>query len=49
VLFVTGYGGTLLSSGVEVISKPFKLDVLARRVEARLDTASWTSVREPGA
>jgi CheY-like chemotaxis protein len=36
VLFITGYATTSLPPGVEVISKPFELDVLARRVEAIL-------------
>ncbi|MDO9712851.1 PAS domain S-box protein [Paracraurococcus lichenis] len=36
VLFVTGYAGTALPSGVEVIGKPFELDVLAHRVQALL-------------
>lgn len=36
VLFVTGYAGSALPPGVEVIGKPFKLDALARRVQAIL-------------
>jgi CheY-like chemotaxis protein len=36
VLFITGYAGTALPPGVEVIGKPFELDALARRVQALL-------------
>ena len=36
VLFITGYAGTELPPGSEVIDKPFDLDVLARRVQAAL-------------
>ncbi|MBU8538855.1 ATP-binding protein [Falsiroseomonas tokyonensis] len=36
VLFISGNAGTALPPGMEVIDKPFDLDTLARRVEARL-------------
>ncbi|GAA0603357.1 PAS domain-containing protein [Craurococcus roseus] len=36
VLFITGYAGTPLPAGVEVVGKPFELDALARRVQAML-------------
>jgi CheY-like chemotaxis protein len=36
LLFVTGYAGTELPPGSEVIDKPFELDTLARRVQAAL-------------
>ena len=36
LLFITGYAGTDLPPGSEVIDKPFKLDTLARRVQAAL-------------
>ena len=36
VLFITGYAGTTLPPGVEVIGKPFELDALVRRVQAIL-------------
>jgi PAS domain S-box-containing protein len=36
VLFITGYAGSALPAGVEVIGKPFELDVLVRRVQAML-------------
>jgi CheY-like chemotaxis protein len=36
VLFITGYAGTELPPGSEVIGKPFALDVLVRRVQALL-------------
>jgi PAS domain S-box-containing protein len=38
VLFITGYAGSVLPAGVEVIGKPFELDALARRVQAMLRT-----------
>jgi PAS domain S-box-containing protein len=38
VLFITGYAGSTLPAGVEVIGKPFELDTLARRVQAMLST-----------
>ena len=31
---MTGYAGTALPPGVEVIGKPFELDTLARRAQA---------------
>ncbi len=36
VLFITGYAGSALPAGIEVIGKPFELDALARRVQALL-------------
>ena len=36
LLFITGYAGTELPRGSEVIDKPFDLDALARRVQAAL-------------
>ncbi|KAA2211586.1 response regulator [Pseudoroseomonas oryzae] len=36
LLFITGYAGTELPPGSEVIDKPFELDTLARRVQAAL-------------
>ncbi|MDN3566796.1 PAS domain S-box protein [Paeniroseomonas aquatica] len=36
LLFITGYAGTELPPGSEVIDKPFALDTLARRVQAAL-------------
>jgi CheY-like chemotaxis protein len=36
VLFITGYAGTALPPGTEVIGKPFRLDELAQRVQALL-------------
>ena len=36
MLFITGYAGTELPPGSEVIDKPFDLDTLARRVQAAL-------------
>jgi PAS domain S-box-containing protein len=40
VLFITGYAGSALPDGVEVIGKPFELDALARRVQAMLRPSS---------
>jgi CheY-like chemotaxis protein len=34
VLFITGYSGTTLVPGSEVVRKPFDLDTLARRVQS---------------
>jgi CheY-like chemotaxis protein len=39
VLFITGFAGTSLPRGFEVIDKPFELDVLASRVGALLEAA----------
>ncbi|MDJ0391626.1 PAS domain S-box protein [Roseomonas sp. E05] len=36
VMFITGYAGTALPPGAEVIGKPFELDTLARRAQALL-------------
>ncbi|MDB5412493.1 MAG: hypothetical protein JWR10_828 [Rubritepida sp.] len=36
LLFITGYAGTSLPDGSEVIDKPFDLDALAHRVQAAL-------------
>jgi CheY-like chemotaxis protein len=36
LLFITGYAGTELPPGSDVIDKPFDLDTLARRVQAAL-------------
>jgi PAS domain S-box-containing protein len=36
VLFITGYAGTALEPGTEVVRKPFDLDAFARRVQALL-------------
>ena len=36
VLFITGYSGTRLPPGAQVIGKPFELDFLARRAQAML-------------
>ena len=37
VLFITGYAGTSLPPGIEVIDKPFELDILVRRVRTALE------------
>ena len=43
VLFMTGYahgavgGGGALDAGMELLAKPFELDVLARKVQAMLE------------
>ncbi|WP_424140707.1 PAS domain S-box protein [Roseomonas chloroacetimidivorans] len=49
VLFITGYAGTALPPGVEVIGKPFELDTLARRVGALLEKAPKANKRIPDA
>ncbi|HEV7265610.1 MAG TPA: PAS domain S-box protein [Falsiroseomonas sp.] len=43
VLFITGYAGAVLPSGVEVIEKPFELDALAQRVQAMLQAGGLGS------
>jgi PAS domain S-box-containing protein len=42
VLFITGYAGTALPPGIEVLGKPFELDVLVRRVRAVLEVGCGT-------
>jgi CheY-like chemotaxis protein len=37
VLFISGYAGTSLPPGIDVIDKPFELDVLVRRVGKALE------------
>ena len=37
VLFISGYAGTSLPTGVDIIDKPFELDILVRRVRMALD------------
>jgi CheY-like chemotaxis protein len=37
VLFISGYAGTSLPPGIDMIDKPFELDVLVRRVRAALE------------
>ena len=49
VLFITGYAGTALPSGVEVVGKPFGLDALARRVQVILEAGGRDPDRDPGA
>ncbi len=34
VLFITGFSGTTLGQGFEMVSKPFDLDTLARRIQS---------------
>jgi PAS domain S-box-containing protein len=43
VLFITGYAATALPPGIEVLDKPFKLDVLVRRVRAALEAGRRTT------
>jgi CheY-like chemotaxis protein len=49
VLFITGYAGTTLPPGIEVIDKPFELDTLVRRVQQLLEAGPRTDERNPGA
>jgi nitrogen-specific signal transduction histidine kinase/CheY-like chemotaxis protein len=49
VLFITGYAGTSLPPGVEVIGKPFDLDTLASRVQAILEAGQRGSDKDRGA
>ncbi|MFC7478252.1 PAS domain S-box protein [Dankookia sp. GCM10030260] len=43
VLFISGYAGTSLPLGIDMIDKPFELDVLARRVRMALEADRRTS------
>ncbi|SDB73835.1 PAS domain S-box-containing protein [Belnapia rosea] len=47
ILFITGYAGTALLSGVEVLGKPFDLDTLAWRVQAILEKGRSNSDSPP--
>jgi PAS domain S-box-containing protein len=49
VLFITGYAGTSLPPGVEVIDKPFELDVLVQRVRAVLEAGQRRRQGDDGA
>ena len=49
VLFITGYAGTALPPGIEVIDKPFELDVLTQRVEAIMKSRQQKSLTPPSA
>ncbi|MGG5891154.1 hypothetical protein ACLF3G_29210 [Falsiroseomonas sp. HC035] len=37
MLFISGYAGTSLPPGIDMIDKPFELDALARRVRMVLE------------
>ena len=41
VLFITGYSGTTLGQGTEVVRKPFNLDTLARRIQSLLSSSGF--------
>jgi CheY-like chemotaxis protein len=43
VLFISGYAGTSLPPGIDVIDKPFELDVLVRRVQTALEVVQRTA------
>jgi CheY-like chemotaxis protein/anti-sigma regulatory factor (Ser/Thr protein kinase) len=49
VLFITGYAGTTLPPGIEVIDKPFELDTLVRRVQELLEAGRRIDEKSPGA
>jgi PAS domain S-box-containing protein len=49
VLFITGYAGISLPPGIEVIDKPFNLDMLARRVQAILETGQQANTKDQSA
>jgi CheY-like chemotaxis protein len=48
VLFITGYAGTKLPTGAEVIDKPFGLEELAQRIQALLAGQTDEADRAPG-
>jgi FixJ family two-component response regulator len=39
VLFISGYAGTSLPPGIDMMDKPFELDDLVRRVRTALEVA----------
>ena len=43
VLFISGYAGTSLPPGIDMIDKPFELDVLVRRVRMALEVGQRTT------
>jgi DNA-binding response OmpR family regulator len=43
VLFISGYAGTSLPPGIDMIDKPFELNVLVRRVRAALEAGRRTA------
>jgi hypothetical protein len=43
VLFISGYAGTSLPPGIDLIDKPFELDVLVRRVRTALEVGQRTA------
>ena len=47
VLFITGYSGTTLGQGTEVVRKPFNLDTLARRIQSLLSASGAASEAQP--
>lgn len=47
VLFITGYAGTSLPPGVDMIDKPFELDVLVPRVRTALEGGQRISTDKP--
>jgi CheY-like chemotaxis protein len=49
VLFITGYAGTSLPPGAEVLEKPFELDVLVRQVRAGLEAGQRRRQSDDGA
>ncbi|WP_160299828.1 PAS domain-containing protein [Belnapia sp. F-4-1] len=49
VLFISGYAGTALPPGVQVISKPFELDTLTLRIQAILKAGHREKARDPEA
>jgi PAS domain S-box-containing protein len=50
VLFISGYAGTSLPPGIDMIDKPFELDILVRRVRMALEVGRRTAaVRHRGA
>ena len=47
VLFISGYAGTSLPPGIDMIDKPFGLDVLVRRVRTALEVGQQTAEASP--
>jgi CheY-like chemotaxis protein len=45
VLFITGYAGTSLPSGIEVVGKPFELDTVAEQVQRMMQGCCSQTLR----
>jgi DNA-binding response OmpR family regulator len=46
ILFISGYAGTSLPPGIDIIDKPFELDSLVRRVRTALEVGQRTAANK---